>query len=666
MVHLFGQLLDTKKNKMCGINGFYSKSLSTFHNVIVKMNSAISYRGPDSNGTWTDKSSGIVLGHQRLSIIDLSVSGNQPMRSSSGRFILTYNGEVYNHLEIRKELEKNNFNIKWRGFSDTETLLEAIDFWGIEKSLQKIDGMFAFGLWDQKNRCLILARDRIGEKPLYFGWQGKTINKVFLFGSELKSLKVHPQFEGVINRNAVALQLRHNCIPAPYSIYNDIYKLLPGHYLQLNEYDLKNNLLPSPKKYWSLTDCAIHGNNNQLTLGKEEIQKDLETHLINSVKKQMISDVPLGAFLSGGIDSSTVVALMQSQSFQPVNTFTIGFAENEYNESQYAKKIAKHLGTNHSELYVSSKTAMEVIPKLPTIYDEPFSDSSQIPTFLVSQFAKQNIKVALSGDGGDELFCGYTRHAISKNFLNISRLIPLTFRKIISNGIKSVSPQSWNRLSKFLPGLNNYSKFGDKIHKGADILNARTLFDIYYILCSHWQNPTKTVINSEEPGTFLTDLRPKLKGLNSQQQMMVLDFITYLPNDILVKVDRAAMSSSLETRIPFLDHKLIEYVWKIPHSLKFRNGNGKWILKKILNKYVPKNLTERPKMGFEIPIGSWLRGPLRDWAENLLNKKRLQQEKYFNPELIRDKWEEHLSGKKNWQYDLWDILMFQAWIDENN
>lgn len=651
---------------MCGINGFYSNFSSTFNNVIVKMNSAISHRGPDTNGTWVDKNSGIVLGHQRLSIIDLSVSGNQPMRSSSGRFTLTYNGEVYNHLEIREELKKSNFNIKWKGLSDTETLLEAIDFWGIEKSLLKIDGMFAFGLWDQKTRCLVLARDRIGEKPLYFGWQGKGKNKVFLFGSELKALKVHPQFDGTINRDAIALQLRHKCIPAPYSIYNDIYKLLPGHYLQLNEYDLKNNLLPSPKKYWSLTNCAINGNNNQLILSNEEIQKDLETYLKNSVKKQMISDVPLGAFLSGGIDSSTVVALMQSQSNHSVKTFTIGFSENEYDELQYAKKIAKHLGTNHSELYVSPKTAMEVIPKLPTIYDEPFSDSSQIPTFLVSQLAKQHVKVALSGDGGDELFCGYTRHAVSKSFLNISHMIPLTFRKIISNVIKSIPPQKWDKLSKILPGLNNYSKFGDKIHKGANTLNARTLHDIYYMLCSDWQNPTEIVKNSKEPGTLLTEFRPKLKGLNSQQQMMVLDFITYLPNDILVKVDRAAMSSSLESRMPFLDHKLIEYVWKIPHSLKFRNGKGKWILKQILNQYVPKNLTERPKMGFEIPISSWLRGPLRDWAENLLNKRRLQQEGYFDPELIRDKWAQHLSGDKNWQNDLWNILMFQAWVDKNS
>jgi asparagine synthase (glutamine-hydrolysing) len=641
-------------------------SSSTFDDVIVKMNSAISHRGPDTSGTWTGKNSGIIFGHQRLSIIDLSVAGNQPMQSNSGRFILTYNGEVYNHLEIRRELEKDNSNTKWKGNSDTETLLEAIDFWGIEVTLKKIDGMFAFGLWDQKMRCLILARDRIGEKPLYFGWQGTGDNKVFIFGSELKALKVHPEFEGEINRDAIALQLRHNCIPAPYSIYKNIYKLLPGYYLQLKERDLKKNLLPSPKKYWSLTERAIYSNNNQLRLSEADIQKDLELHLKNAVKKQMISDVPIGTFLSGGIDSSTVVALMQSQSTHPVKTFTVGFSESDYNESKYAKKIAKHLGTNHTELYVSSKAAIDVIPKLPTIYDEPFSDSSQIPTFLVSQLAKQHVRVALSGDGGDELFCGYNRHIMNKKFSNIFRFMPLVFRKILSNRIKSISTQKWNRFSKLMPGLNHYAKFGDKIHKAADLLNTRKLSDIYYMLCSHWQNPDKVVINSQEPGTFLTKFKPELKELNSQQQMMALDFITYLPDDILTKVDRAAMASSLETRVPFLDHKLIEYVWKIPHSLKFRNGNGKWILKKILNQYVPKNLTERPKMGFEIPLGSWLCGPLRDWAENLLNEKRLKQEGYFNPKLIRDKWTEHLSGKKNWQYDLWDVLMFQAWIEENN
>ena len=651
---------------MCGINGFYSKSSSTFDNVILKMNSAISHRGPDTNGTWLDKNSGIVLGHQRLSIIDLSVAGNQPMRSNSGRFILTYNGEVYNHLEIRKEIEKSNSNIKWRGNSDTETLLEAIDFWGIEITLKKIDGMFAFGLWDHKIRSLILVRDRIGEKPLYYGWQGKGNDKVFLFGSELKALKVHPEFNGVINRDAIALQLRHNCIPAPYSIYKDIYKLLPGHYLELKESDLKNGLLPSSKTYWSLTEKAIYGNNNQLALSEIDIQKDLEKHLQSSVKKQMISDVPLGAFLSGGIDSSAVVALMQAQSNHPVKTFSIGFSEDDYSEAKYAKKIAQHLGTDHTELYVSSKKAMEVIPKLPSIYDEPFSDSSQIPTYLVSQLAKQHVKVALSGDGGDELFCGYNRYLMSKKFSNIYRYMPLSLRKILKSGLQSISPQNWSKISKLLPGFSEYSNFGDKIYKVANVLEAKTLYDQYYMLCSHWQNPTEAVINSKEPSTLLIEIKPELKGLNIQQEMMVLDFVTYLPDDILVKVDRAAMASSLETRVPFLDHKLIEYVWKIPQSLKLRDGQGKWILRQILNQYVPKNLMERPKMGFGVPIDTWLRGPLKDWAENLLNEKRLQQEGYFNPKLIRDKWAEHLNGKKNWQYDLWDVLMFQAWIDANN
>ena len=651
---------------MCGISGFYSRSSSTFDNVVVKMNLAISHRGPDSNGTWSDKDSGIVLGHQRLSIIDLSLAGHQPMRSSSDRFILTYNGEVYNHLEIRKQIENENSNIKWRGNSDTETLIEAIDLWGVEIALQKIDGMFAFAVWDQKTRSLTLARDRIGEKPLYYGWQGKGENKVFLFGSELKALKVHPEFNREISRDAIALQLRHLCIPAPYSIYKDIYKLLPGHYLQLSENDLKKNLLPNSKSYWSLTEKAIYGNNNRLNLEEKDIQKELEKFLLTSVKKQMISDVPIGVFLSGGIDSSTVAALMQSQSDNPIKTFTIGFDENDYNEAIYAKQIANHLGTDHTELYVSSKKALDVIPNLPTIYDEPFSDSSQIPTYLVSQLARQNVKVALSGDGGDELFCGYNRHVMSKKFSNILRLMPLSLRKTLSFGIKSISPQNWSKISKLLPGLNHYANFGDKIYKGANALEANTLYDLYYKLCSYWQNPTEAVINSKEPNTLLNKFQPELNGLNNQQKMMALDFVTYLPNDILVKVDRAAMASSLETRAPFLDHKLIEFVWKIPHSLKYKNNQGKWILRQILNQYVPKKLTERPKMGFEIPLGNWLRGSLRDWTENLLNEKRLQQEGYFNPKLIRDKWAEHLSGKKNWQNQLWNVLMFQAWMDKNN
>ena len=651
---------------MCGITGFYSKSKFKFDDAIIKMNKAIYHRGPDSGSSWFSMNSGIVLGHQRLSILDLSDAGSQPMQSNSGRFILTYNGEIYNHLEIRSELKTNNSKIKWRGNSDTETLIEAIDFWGIETSLKKIEGMFAFGIWDQKEQSLILARDRIGEKPLYFGWQGDGDNKVFIFGSELKALKVHPQFKGFINRDVITLLLRHNYIPAPYSIYKNIFKLTPGHYLKLNKNNLEKNELPISKKYWSLTEAAINGKNNQLKQNEEEIQQDLEKLLKLSVKKQMISDVPLGAFLSGGIDSTTIVALMQSISNTPVKTFTIGFNENEYSEAEYAKKISKHLGTDHTELYVSSKDALNVIPKLPNIYDEPFSDSSQIPTFLVSKLTKQHVKVALSGDGGDELFCGYNRYLMTSKYWKIFRLMPLYIRKILASGFRSISVNKWNMISSNLPILNKYPNFGHKIHKGADVLELETIDKLYYFLSSHWQNPTELVIGSKEPGTLLNKFKPGLEGLGYQEQMMALDFITYLPNDILVKVDRAAMSSSLETRIPFLNHDLIEYVWKIPHSLKFRNGQGKWILRQILNKYVPKNLTDRPKMGFGVPIDIWLRGPLRDWAENLLDKKKLDDKGYFNSKLIREKWQEHNSGKRNCQYDLWNVLMFQAWLEVNN
>lgn len=631
------------------------------------MNLAVSHRGPDGNGVWFSKNSGIVLGHQRLSIIDLTAAGNQPMLSESGRFILTYNGEFYNHLEIRSELKKNNPKIQWQGTSDTETLLNAIEFWGAENTLKKIDGMFAFALWDQKNHSLMLARDRIGEKPLYYGWQGEGDNKVFLFGSELKSLKVHPEFKREINRDSIALQSRYSYVPAPYSIYKNTFKLMPGHYLKLSEGDLKNSKLPASKEYWSLTEVAINGNKNQLDQDDKKIQDDLEKKLRICVKKQMISDVPLGAFLSGGIDSSVLVALMQSETNHPVKTFTIGFDENNYDEAPFAKKIAQHLRTDHSELYVNSKDARDVIPKLPEIYDEPFSDSSQIPTFLVSQLTKKYVKVALSGDGGDELFCGYNRYVVTEKFWKPINILPLSIRKILASTITLISEKNWNKISNVLPIFNRYSSFGEKIHKAAGMIKNESLDNLYDDFCSHWRNTSELVIGSKENASQFVNSEPKLKVLNNlQQMMMALDFINYLPNDILVKVDRASMASSLETRMPFLDHKFVEYVWKIPKSLKYRNGEGKIILKKILNKYVPKNLTERPKMGFGIPLDIWLRGPLKDWAENLLDEKKLHHCGYFNPKLVREKWVEHISGKKNWQHYLWDILMFQAWLEVEN
>lgn len=651
---------------MCGIVGFYSKTPILLNKVIEKMKLAISHRGPDSNGTWIDKNSGIVLGHQRLSIVDLSQAGHQPMKSNTERYVLTYNGEIYNHLEIRKQIESFKSNIIWSGHSDTETFLEAIELWGIEETLKKIEGMFAFAIWDQKLRKLYLARDRIGEKPLYYGFQGSGYNKTFLFCSELKGLKKHPEFNFHINRDAVALQMRLSYIPTPFTIYKDIFKLKAGHYLELNEKDLINNHLPSSKPYWSLTSAIVYGINNNLEEDENTIKKDLESHLKKTIKKRMISEVPLGAFLSGGIDSSLIVALMQSQSNDPIKTFTVGFNEGDFNEAIHAKKIAEHLGTDHTEIYISSKEAMEVIPNLSKIYDEPFSDVSQIPTILVSQLAKKNVKVALSGDSGDELFCGYNRHIFSKKFSKIIQPMPLFIRKLLSSSIHSISTEKWNKMIKLIPNMSKFKNFGNTIHKFAGILEAKTVDELYIMLCSQWRDPTDVVINSEEPNTYLSNLKNELIGLNLQEEMMALDQITYLPDDILVKVDRAAMASSLETRIPFLDHKIIEYAWRIPHSLKFRNGQGKWILRQILKEYLPNDLIKKQKQGFGVPIDSWLRGPLKDWSESLLNEKKINDEGFFNSRIIREKWSDFLSGKRNFHNELWSVLMFQTWLDENN
>jgi asparagine synthase (glutamine-hydrolysing) len=649
---------------MCGICGFYSKSSFKSDEIIKKMNLSIHHRGPDDSGIWQDGNAGIVFGHQRLSIIDPTPAGKQPMHSSSGRLILTYNGEIYNHLEIRSELQEIKSNIKWHSNTDTETLVEALDFWGIEVTLKKLVGMFAFAVWDRKLRSLTLVRDRMGEKPIYFGWQGIGDKPVFLFGSELKALKVHPEFRGNINNDAIALQLRHNCIPAPYSIYKDIFKLLPGHYLQLKENDLVKKLLPNPKPYWSLVEVATQGVNKLKSLSANDIEKELEQLLKISIKQQMMSDVPLGVFLSGGVDSSTVVALMQAQSNQPIKTFTIGFNEQEYNEAKYAKEVAKYLGTDHTELYVSAEQAMAVIPKLSLIYDEPFSDSSQIPTFLVSQLAKKKVTVALTGDGGDEVFCGYNRYILSKNLWNKLTLISLPLRKILASGIKSINSQSWNKFLKILPSFNQYTNLADKVYKVTSALESKTLFDLYYKLISNWQNPNGILLDGKEPRTFLTNYESELTKLDGQQQMMLLDSMTYLPDDILVKTDRAAMATSLETRAPFLNHKLLEYAWQIPQPLKLKKTQSKWILRQILYKYIPKKLVERPKVGFGVPIDSWLRGPLKDWAQALLDKTKLRNQGFFNPDSISIKWTEHLSGKKNWQYEIWSILMFQEWLSK--
>lgn len=662
---------------MCGVTGFFSTKHVNGQETLTAMAQCIRHRGPDDSGYWHAAEAGIGLAHRRLSILDLSPAGHQPMHSPSGRFVLVFNGEIYNHLEIRKELEKSCNVPQWRGHSDTETLLTGFDAWGIETTINKTVGMFTIAVWDNSERSLTLTRDRMGEKPLYYGWN----RGAFLFASELKALRAYPNFESQINRNAITLLLRHNYIPAPYSIYRGIFKLWPGTILTLQKGAC--NICPwdideppfepfhgngvSLRPYWSLRVVAERGQAEPFTGSESEAVSELERVLTRSVQAQQISDVPLGAFLSGGIDSSTIVALMQAHSSRPVKTFTIGFHENGYNEAVFAKEVARHLGTEHTELYVTSKEALAVIPELTMIYDEPFSDSSQIPTFLVSQLARQHVTVSLSGDAGDELFGGYSRYLLTSAIWKKIGWLPNMGRHALAKGITKISPARWDQLNSlfapFMPGKLRSMQLGDKAHKVAEILAAATPEAIYRDLVSHWKLPVEVVRGGSEPLTTLTNRGNLTSVTEFEHRMMFLDAISYLSDDILVKVDRAAMAVSLETRVPFLDHRVVEFAWRLPLKLKIRDGQGKWLLRQVLYKHVPREMIERPKMGFGVPIDSWLRGPLCDWAESLLNETRLRQEGFFHPEPIRQKWQEHLSGARNWQYYLWDILMFQAWLE---
>lgn len=654
---------------MCGITGFvtagnYFTSME-MERFLITMSNAIVHRGPDHGGSWSDVEAGVWLGHRRLSIIDISPSGHQPMKSPSGRYIITFNGEIYNHLSLRQMLKTARHSPSWRGHSDTETLLVGFDTWGIQKTVAKLTGMFAFAVWDRQNKVLTLGRDRVGEKPLYYGWQGCGKDAVFLFGSELKALRTHPAFESNINRGALSLQLQHNYIPAPYSIYKGIAKLLPGTLLTVSLQQRE----PKTFTYWSGMEVARSGLTNVFAGTDDQALVELENLLKDTVCKQMVADVPLGAFLSGGVDSSLVVALMQAQSARPVKTFTIGFNEKDYNEAEYAKAVARHLGTEHTELYVTDEQVRDVVPLLSTLYDEPFSDSSQIPTFLVSQLARQYVKVSLSGDAGDELFCGYNRYKMTANLWYKLAKVPMPFRKLAKEGITSISPKTWNiiasALSGLMPRLARIANVGDKLHKGAGVLSSQSADELYLGLISHWHDATSVVIGGYQPPTLLTDNMYDLSGLDDVQRMMASDMLTYLPDDILTKVDRAAMGVSLETRVPFLDHRVVEFAWRLPQSMKLRDGQTKWALRQVLYQHVPKGLIERPKMGFGVPVDSWLRGPLRDWAECLLSEERLKHEGFFNPKQIRKKWTEHLSNLRNWQHQLWGVLMFQAWREEN-
>lgn len=645
---------------MCGVVGYWTKSPEADRAAqIGHMTEQISHRGPDDSGTWLDENVNLALGHRRLSILDLSAAGHQPMISACGKYVLSYNGEIYNHQELRHELAKDT-NIKWRGHSDTETLLYLLAEWGIEKTLQRLNGMFAFALWDKSEHILYLARDRMGEKPLYYGRSGD----IFLFGSELKALRAHANWKSEINRDALTSYLRHNYIPSPYSIYRGIHKLPPAHFVKIQN---NGSDISQSHCYWNLADIAASNvekrNNNE---NADDLINKLDKHLREAVKLRMQADVPLGAFLSGGYDSTTVVAMMQQQSERPIRTFTIGFNEDEYNEAQHAKAVAKHLGTEHTELYITSQQAMDVIPKLPTIWDEPFSDCSQIPTYLVSKLAKQHVTVSLSGDGGDELFCGYNRYVMGYRIWRILKTLPPGVRKSLSFLLNHTPGDKLHKLMQLLPQSMRIPHLSDRLPKMAEVLKYQNDETFYQNLISHWKNPEDIVIDGHEPSNILNNLHNSPVLPDFQEQMMYLDSMTYLPGDILTKMDRASMAVSLEARIPLLDHNLVEFAWQVPTRFKFKDGQGKWLLRQVLYRYVPKKLMDRPKMGFGVPIDNWLRGPLRDWAENLLDEKKMKNENIFHTQEIRKMWEEHKSGKRRWHYQLWDVLMYQAWAEEHN
>ncbi|QWE00795.1 asparagine synthase (glutamine-hydrolyzing) [Polynucleobacter sp. JS-Mosq-20-D10] len=639
---------------MCGIVGYLSPNQEPHAKIIDLMLQKIQHRGPDGSGIWLDKHAGIILGHQRLSILDLSSTGAQPMKSQSGRFIIVFNGEIYNHLKLRDEMLRGGSGTpEWRGSSDTETLLAGFEFWGIEATLAKAVGMFAFALWDSKLNKLILARDRFGEKPLYYGWQGGVGNRIFLFGSDLSALRVHPAFSAEISRDNLALFMRYGYIGGEHSIYKGINKLKPGCILKISLSSLKLEI----SNWWS-TELLISSNSN-FRGDKEDAVKELESLLANSIRQQMLSDVPVGAFLSGGVDSTTIVSMMQAQSSSPIKTFTVGFYEDGYNEAEHAKKIAKYLGTDHTELYVNSRQALDVIQMLPTIYSEPFADASQIPTYLVSGLAGKQVKVALSGDGGDELFCGYTRYQMTKRYWNKVKFLPIPIRILLKQSIYSIPISAWDSFGRKI----NFPRFGDKLYKAANLLDKKNASELYGGIVSLWDKPNNLVIGSFEPKCSDMEAILSLENIGEIDRMMALDLVGYLPEDILTKVDRAAMSVSLETRVPLLDHRIVEFAWSLPLEYKINKGVDKWPLRKILYKYVPQELIDRPKMGFGIPLASWLRGPLKNWAEELLNEKKLDREGYLNSRVVRRAWSEHLSGKRNWAYQLWNILMFQMWLE---
>jgi asparagine synthase (glutamine-hydrolysing) len=640
---------------MCGITGIWRRRGTDAALTAQRMSACLAHRGPDDSGVWHDPAAGIALGFRRLSIIDTSPAGHQPMQSASGRYTVVFNGEVYNFESIRKELIESGNAPEWRGHSDTEVLLAAFEAWGLEAAVQRFVGMFGFALWDGRERKLHLVRDRMGVKPLYFAPAATAL----LFGSELKSMTVAEEFPHTVSRDALALYMRFAYVPAPYTIYENVRKVRPGCIVTVDAEGGWNE-----RPYWSLQDVITRATADRFSGSDEEATDELQRITAESVKLRMISDVPLGVFLSGGVDSSLVTALMQAQSSVPVKTFTIGFRETEYDEAQYAAAVARHLGTDHTELYVTPADAQDVIPKLPDIYDEPFADSSQIPTYLVSRLARQKVTVSLSGDGGDEFFGGYHRYFLGRKLWDKVDRLPRATRPIASAALRAVSIGTWNTLlspqRRFVPRALRRERAGERIHKLARAMTSENPDWLYYEIVSQWSGVVggarELPIGISTPAAW-----PRLDDYT--ERMMFFDQISYLPDDILVKVDRASMAVSLEAREPLLDHRLIEFAWRLPLHTKLRNGEGKWILKKLLSRYVPPSLVERPKMGFGLPIDHWLRGSLRDWAESLLGEERLRADGFFDVAAVRDKWKAHLARQGEWQQYIWTVLMFQAWLD---
>lgn len=639
---------------MCGFSGFLSPNLSVEngYNVLCQMGDAIKRRGPDAEGIWQDEKGEIGFIHKRLAIFDLSSEANQPFLSPSKRYVLAFNGEIYNHKEIRSSLIKDGLNFKTS--SDTEVLLVCLEYWGVEKTLKKCIGMFAFALWDRREKVLTLARDRFGEKPLYYGWQGRS----FLFGSSLNALGKHPDWIGSINKNALSLLIQHNFIPTPHSIFEQINKLEPGTWLELQWQ--KNKFNEKTYTYWSANEMAKKGTENTFSGNLEEATDELESLIEHSVNRQSLGDVPIGAFLSGGVDSSTIVAMLQKQSTLPIKTFNIGFEDSSYDESSAAESIASFLGTNHTKYILSDNDILNFIPQINDVFDEPFADASFLPTALVSKLARKDVKVALSGDGGDEIFGGYNRYFFGKSVQKSVNIIPEIIRKGTSKGIKNIKAESWEKIIKSIPFFSSLPQGGEKFHKLADVIIAESDMDIYTRLTSFWLDGMPISKSTLSKRIFDENIW-QLK-ISFEEKMMIADTLFYLPDDILVKVDRCSMASSLETRSPFLDHRVFEFAWSLPQTYKISRSNGKKILKEVLFRHIPKNLIERPKTGFALPIGDFLRGPLRDWAETLLSVEHLSKSEYFDVKKVREVWAEHISGKANRQYDLLSILMFQTWL----